>query len=192
MVGNQPWLTINALVILGPQNPLPKNPNKLFRKSDLDDDILPKTHIDKFMLAMNIMNVKHEYVACKMFCFTLQGKSSSWSFNLPSGSITSWQQFENAFINQFGDDKTSGTLLLELSGLRINKNEKFKEFNQRFITLLKKIPDKPPQEIQIEYYTTALLLPVAMFVKRKDIRNLEDNFQEYIKVEKDLASISIH
>ena len=111
-------------------------------KFDPDDDILPKTHIDKFMLAMNIMNVQHEDVACRLFCLTLQGNASSWFFNLPSRSITSWQQFENSFIIQFGDDKTSGTLLLELVRLKINENEKVKEFNQRFITLLNKIPGK--------------------------------------------------
>ena len=136
------------------------------------------------MLSMNIMNVQHEDVACRLSCLTLQGKASSLFFNLPSGSITSWQQFENAFIIRFGDDKTSRTLLLELSRLRINKNEKFKEFNQIFITLLNKIPDEPPEVVQIEYYTIALMLPVAMFVKRKEIRTLEENFEKAIKVEK--------
>ena len=92
---------------------------------------------------------------------------------------------------RFGDDKTSGTLLLELSRLKINENEKV-EFNQRFITLLNKIPDKPPVEIQVEYYTVALSLIVAMFVKRKEIRTLEENFEEAIQIEKDLASISIY
>ena len=83
-------------------------------------------------------------------------------------------------------------MLLELSRLNINKNENFKEFNQRFITLLNKIPDKPLEAVQIEYYIATLRLPVAMFVKRKEIRTLEENFEEAIKVEKDLASISIH
>lgn len=31
-----------------------------------------------------------------------------------------------------------------------------------------------------------------MFVKRKAIRTLEENFEEAVKVEKDLASISTH
>ena len=114
MVANPGCLTINALAIPRPQNPLPNHPKKLFPNFDPDDDILPKTHIDEFMLAMNIMNVHHEYVACMLFCLTLQGKESSWFFNLPSRSIISWQQFENAFIIRFGDDKTSRTLLLEL------------------------------------------------------------------------------
>ena len=71
MTTNQRWLTINPLAISGPQNTLPNNPNKLLPKFDPDDDILPKTHIDKFMLAMSIMNVKHEDVVCRLFCLTL-------------------------------------------------------------------------------------------------------------------------
>ena len=89
MEANPRWLTINHLAITRPQNPLPKNPEKLLPKFNHDNDILPKTHIDKFMLAMNIMNVKHEDVACNMFCLTLQGKASSWLLNLLSGSIIS-------------------------------------------------------------------------------------------------------
>jgi hypothetical protein len=53
-----------------------------------------------------------------------------------------------------------------------------KEFNQRFITLLNKIPDKPPKAVQIEYYIASLPLPVAMFVKRKEIRTLEVNLRK--------------
>ena len=145
-------------------------------------DILPKTHLDKFMLAMNIMNVQHEDVACRLFCLTLQGNASSWFFNLPSGSITSWKQFENAFITRFGDDKTSGTLLLELARIKIKENEKVKEFNQRFITLLNKISDKPLEAIQVEYYTATLPLTVSMFVKRKEMRTLENFLRKPYKL----------
>ena len=57
MAANPRWVTINPLAIARPPNDLPKNPDKLLPKFDPNDDILPKTHIDKFMLAMNIMNV---------------------------------------------------------------------------------------------------------------------------------------
>ena len=92
MVANPRWLTINPLSISRPQNDLPKNPDQLLPKFDPDDDILPKDHINKSILAMNIMNVQHEDVACKLFFLTLQGKASSWFFNLPSGSINSWHE----------------------------------------------------------------------------------------------------
>ena len=73
----------------------------------------------------------------------------------------------------------------------INKNENVKEFNQRFITLLNKIPYKLAKLGQIEYYNVALPLPVVISLMRKEIRTLTENF-EAIKVEKDLASIYIH
>ena len=71
MAANQPWLTINALAIPGPQNPLPRHPKKLFPKFDLEDDILPEDHIDKFKITLNLMNAQHEDVAGKLFYFTL-------------------------------------------------------------------------------------------------------------------------
>ena len=40
MEANQPWLTINALSIPRPQNPLPKHPEKLLPKFDPDDDTI--------------------------------------------------------------------------------------------------------------------------------------------------------
>ena len=57
MAANPWWVTINALSIPGPQNPLPKHPKKLFPKFYPDDDIIPKVHINKFTLSMSIMNV---------------------------------------------------------------------------------------------------------------------------------------
>ena len=60
--------------------------------------------------------------------------------------------------------------------------EKFNDFNQIFITLLNRIPDKPAEAVQIEFYTIALPPLVAMFVKSKEIQTLEDNFLKAMKV----------
>jgi hypothetical protein len=69
---------------------------------------------------------------------------------------------------QFGDDKTSGILFLEISTIKINKKEKVKDFNQIFIMLRNRIPDKSTEVVQSEFYTATLLPPIAMFVKRKE------------------------
>ena len=95
-------------------------------------------------------------------------------------------------MTQFNDDKTSMILFLEISRIRTNKKEKVKDFNHRFITLLNRIPDKPTEVVQIEFYTVAFPPPLSMFVKRKEIQTLVDNLVESIKVEKDLATISTH
>ena len=70
MEANSRWLTINPLAIPGPQNPLPKHPEKLLPKFDPDKDILPEYHIKQFMLTLNLMKVQHEDVVCRLFFFT--------------------------------------------------------------------------------------------------------------------------
>lgn len=89
METHQPWLTINALAIPGHENHLTKHPEKFLPKFDPDKDILPEDHIKQFMLALNLMNVQHEDVVCKLFYFTFQGKAQSWFFSLVPRSITS-------------------------------------------------------------------------------------------------------
>lgn len=171
MAGNKPWLTINFLSIPSPQNHLPKHPKKIIPMFDHDKDILPKYHIKKFFPALNLMNVQHEHVVCRLFCFTFEGKESSWFFNLSQGPIASWKKFETAFMTQFGDNKTSRILFLDLSRIKINKKDRFEDFNQRFITLLYRIHDKLADAVQIEFYSVALPPLISMFIKRKEQKN---------------------
>ena len=138
------------------------------------------------------MDVKHEDAVCRLFPCTFIGQASTWFFSLAIGSIASWQKFETAFLNQFGDDRIPGVLFLKLSRIRFNKKDNVKYFNKKFINLLKRILDKPVESIQVEFYTVCLPPPIAMFVKAREKITLEENFVEAIKVERDLAYISSH
>lgn len=173
---NQPCLTINALAIPGPQNPLPKHIEKILLKFDPNTDILPEHLMKKLIFSLKLVNVQHEDVVCRLFYFTFQGKASSWFFSLAPRSITSWKQFETTFMTQFNDDKTLGILFLYISMININKKEKVKDFNHIFITLLNRIPDKLAEAVQIEFCIVALPPPVAMFVKRKEKKNFGGEF----------------
>ena len=124
-------------------------------------------HIKQFMLSLRLMDVQLEYVVCSSFLYTFVSKASTWFFSLTVGSIISWQQFETAFLSQFGDDKTSRVLFLEISWIKFNKKEKVKEFNQIFINLLNQIHDHLAGLVQIELYTVSLPPSVVMFVKGK-------------------------
>ena len=131
-------------------------------------------------------------MVCRLFPYTFVGQASTWFFSLATGPIASWEQFETAFLSQFGDDRTSRVLVLELSRIRFDKKDKVKYFNQIFINLLNRIPEKTAESIQVEFYIVALPPPIAMFVKAREKRTLADFFLEAIKIEKDLASISSH
>ena len=117
------------------------------------------------MLSIILLDVQHEDVVCILFPYTFVGQASTWFFSLTAGSIASWQQFETTFLSQFGDDRTSTVLVLEISRMRFDKKDKVKDFNQIFINLLNCIPEKPAESIQVEFYTTALPPTIAMFVK---------------------------
>ena len=72
----------------------------------------------------------------------------------------------------------------------MDENEKVKYFNQRFITLLNRIPIKPVEAVQIEYYTSSLAPNIVMFVRNQEKLTPVDNFVEAIEVEKDLEALS--
>lgn len=62
MEANQLWLTVDAIIIPGAQQPLPKHPEKILPKFNLVNDVLPEDHIKQFMISLRLINVEHEYV----------------------------------------------------------------------------------------------------------------------------------
>ena len=117
------------------------------------------------MLSLRLLDVQHEDVICRLFPYTFVGHASTWFFSLAPGSIASWQQFQTSFLNQFGDDRTSRMFVLEISRMICDKKYKINDFNQRFINLLNRIPEKPTESIQVQFYIASLPPSIAMFVK---------------------------
>ena len=103
---------------------------------DPDGKGIAENHIDKFILAIQTMNVQHEDVVCRLFPLTFEGIDVVWYFSLTQGSITSWGDFSQAFLNKFGEDKTPAMLALELARIKMENKERIKYFNHRFLTLL--------------------------------------------------------
>jgi hypothetical protein len=60
------------------------------------------------------MNVQHEDVVCRLFPYTFENSASTWYFNLPVGSITSWMKFQKDFLDKFAEETTTGDLMAEL------------------------------------------------------------------------------
>ena len=79
--------------------------------------------------------------------------------------------FEKQFLAKFGDDKTTASLINDLSNLKAKTGEKIKDFNSRFNKLLNKIPNTsvPSAKIQIEWYISSLPSNIAIFVDREKL-----------------------
>jgi hypothetical protein len=96
---------------------LPKNPERLLPKYDHDTSRTPKDHIQNSFLVVRLMNVQHEDVVCRLFPHTFENKSSTWYFNLAAGSITSWEAFQKAFLDKFGENVSTIDLMEKLFSL---------------------------------------------------------------------------
>ena len=119
-----------------------------------------------------------------LFPYTLEGSTGLQHFSLPGAAITSWDIFEEIFLTKFGDDRTTATLINDLSNLKSNPNEKIKDFNSRFNKLLNKIPNtsKPGVDVQIEWYISDRPSNIAIFVDMANKATLVDNMKESIAV----------
>jgi hypothetical protein len=111
---NQPWLARDVMKILGWVHNLPRHPEKLTPKFDPETSGLPEDHIKKFILAIILMKVQHEDVVCIIFPYTFDNLASTWYFNLPVGSITSWTKFQKDFLEKFVEETTTGDLMAKL------------------------------------------------------------------------------
>jgi hypothetical protein len=101
------------------QHPLTRNPHKFLLKYEPNYNDLGYDHIKWFILALRQKSVQHEDVVYRLFPYTFEGKSSTWYFSQQPQSIKSWNQFEIAFIEKFGDRKTLEVLVMELSNMKM-------------------------------------------------------------------------
>jgi hypothetical protein len=131
----RPWLDQDVVAVPGAQHPLPKHPEKWILKFDPDSKQIAEDRIKKFMLAIRLHNFEHEDVVCRLFPYTFEGNASTWYFAQQPHTIVSWEKFESCFLEKFRDGKPPEVLVMDLSSLKMNPKEKFKDFNQIFLTL---------------------------------------------------------
>ena len=103
-----------------------------------------------------------------------------------------WKQFKTAFMTNFEEDETLHTLLMKISSIRLESKEKVKDFNQMFLTLLNEFPTttEPNDIVLMEWYTKDISHSMAMWVKMSRNAPFNETFDEAIKVEKEMPSLS--
>lgn len=170
---------------------LTTHPEKWLPKFNPDAGIQADEHINNFMLSVNLNAVTEEDLVVRIFPYTLQGAAWSWYFSLPSGSITSWNIFQEKFLTKFGDDRSTTMLINDLSNLKTESREPIKEFNSQFKKLLNKIPtaSKPSEEVRSEWYISSLPSNITIFFDRAAKPTLAENMKEEIVVEKRIIAL---
>lgn len=136
------------------------------------------------MLAINLNELFEKDVVCRLFPYTFEGEVGSWYFSPPARSIGNLDTFKEQFLKKFGDERTTTTLVNDLSNIKATPNKKIKDFNSRFNKLLNKIPAtcRPSVDVQIEWYISALPSNIVTFLGRAQKIVLVDNMKEDIVV----------
>jgi len=94
-------------------------------------------------------------------------------------------------LTKFGDDRSTASLINDLSNLKMNSGQNIKDFNSRFNKLLNKSPDtsRPVADVQIEWYILSLPSNIAIFVDRANKNTLVENMKEVVSVEKGINAL---
>ena len=70
---------------------------------DPEKGVSAEDDLQNIYLDLNLLNVDHEDVVCRLFHYTFEPKASSWYFSLKANSIVNWDSFEKEFLRKFGN-----------------------------------------------------------------------------------------
>lgn len=185
------WRARNIIFVLGLVHDLPRHSKKYTTKFDLERKESAEEHLLRYTIALEALQVQHEDVSSNLFSYSLEGKSSSLFFNLVVGSITSWDQLERLVLTKYDINKMPTMIVQELSSIKMNQKETISDFDQRFLALLNKLPvtSRSTNEILFGFYHSTLPIGVRVFVIKKYLHTLDENFDAAKKIKQGMISL---
>nr|XP_028949320.1 uncharacterized protein LOC103415785 [Malus domestica] len=80
-------------------------------------------------------NVDEEQVKLRAFPFTLEVKAKEWLYNLPPGSMNTWNQVKQAFLEQYFLAIKAASIRKDICAIRQQHGEPFGDYYERFTHL---------------------------------------------------------
>ena len=103
----------------------------------------PHKHLKEFQVVSATMKpngVSDEQVKLRLFPFSLKDKAKDWLYELPSGTITTWEQMARIFLVKFFPAKRASEIRKELVSIQQTDRELFHENWDRFKRLIASCP----------------------------------------------------
>ncbi|XP_068498260.1 uncharacterized protein [Phaseolus vulgaris] len=101
----------------------------------------PEAHLTAFHTQM-MLSGGLDAVYCKVFMSTLSGTTLEWFVSLPTGHITTFQQFSKMFVEQYIVNKALSLVSYDLFDVRQYQEESLKDFLNRFGAQIIRLPGK--------------------------------------------------
>ncbi|CAN6588659.1 unnamed protein product [Malus baccata var. baccata] len=112
----------------------------LVRALSSDD---PNMHIAEFLMGCKNILVRGfsaESIKLRLFPYTLKDLARRWLLTLPSGSITTWAQLSEKFLNKYYPASKTLDMRTQILSFAQKPNEEFHEAWERFKELIRKCP----------------------------------------------------
>ncbi|XP_056695518.1 uncharacterized protein [Spinacia oleracea] len=107
---------------------------------------------------MNLEGVEHDHIRLHAFPFSLQDLAKDWLYDLPAGSITTWNVMVSTFPGKYFPASLIGSIRKEICGIRQHDNESLYEYWERFKRLCSSCPQHHiSDQLLIQYFYEGLL-----------------------------------
>jgi hypothetical protein len=149
-------------------------------------------HMDEFYSYFRLHPVDDdaEDVVMKLFSNTLHGNAKKWYDNLPNASITSMNQLEEIFLEEWGIQLEDISVLLKnFEHIRQTENETLWNFQSRFEHTLYQIPKGhcPENKYIVHIYTRALLAHLGLPLSKKSPGTLDEAYGMAKRIEQNIS-----
>ncbi|CAN6542031.1 unnamed protein product [Malus baccata var. baccata] len=106
---------------------------------------------------MRPANVEEEQVKLRAFPFTLEAKAKEWLYNLPPGSMNTWNQVKQAFLEQYFPATKAASIRKDICAIRQQHGEPFGDYYERFTHLVASCPNHQISEhLLIQFFYEGL------------------------------------
>ncbi|CAN6557194.1 unnamed protein product [Malus baccata var. baccata] len=103
----------------------------------------PNMHIAEFLMGCKNILVRGfsaESIKLRLFPYTLKDQARRWLLTLPSGSISTWAQLNENFLNKYYPASKTLDMRTQILSFAQKPNEEFHEAWERFKELIRKCP----------------------------------------------------
>ncbi|XP_073290995.1 uncharacterized protein [Primulina huaijiensis] len=122
----------------------------------------PHKHLKEFHIVCTTMKpqgITEEQISLRAFSFSLADKAKYWLYYLPSGSITTWDNMKQQFLEKFFPASRAANIRKDICGIRQLHEETLYEYWERFKQLCASCQQHQiPKQLLVQYFYEGLSL----------------------------------
>jgi hypothetical protein len=145
-------------------------------------------HLVAFSNACHNIGANDNDTCMRMFVNSLEGKATTYFFDLPPKILSTWEELVYWFKSTYGQSKSPTEQLREYNNIAYKDGETIKSFNLRFTKLYNQIPKliRPQNQATFMHYYNALPSPYHHRLEEKSIDNLGSALHTCLEYEEQL------